>query len=116
MISPFLSVLLMATQYEPNLNQVQQQRVNPSLQAETIDLGINQVAREFQRQEAGLRDNMKAMADNQRALERSNATQNNRAKQDFKNLEKLSDFSQTLSKNLVEGQKKENEKIKKIII
>lgn len=102
----------MATQYEPNLNQVQQQRVNPSLQAETIDLGINQVAREFQRQEAGLRDNMKAMADNQRALERSTATQNNRAKQDFKNLEKLSDFSQTLSKNLVEGQEKENEKIK----
>ncbi len=85
MISPFLSVLLMATQYEPNFKQIPSPQINPSLQAETIDLGINQVANEFSRQEAGLRDNMKAMAENQKAIQNELGVQAARSEQDWRN-------------------------------
>ena len=66
--------------------------MSPQNNAEQIDLGINRVAAEFSRQEAGMRSNLQAMAENQKAMQRSMRTQMDRSEMDWKNYEKLAEF------------------------
>jgi hypothetical protein len=98
--------------FQPNFNQIQAPGVSPQNNAEQIDLGINRVAAEFSRQESGMRQNLQAMAENQKAMQRSMKTQMDRSQMDWKNYEKLADFSSTIADELVENQKKVNERVK----
>ena len=98
--------------FQPNFNQIQAPGVSPQNNAEQIDLGINRVAAEFSRQESGMRQNLQAMAENQKAMQRSMKTQMDRSEMDWKNYEKLADFSSTIADQLVENQKKVNERVK----
>jgi len=108
MILPFL---LIAMQYNPEFNQIKAPQVSPQLNPGQVNLGIDRVAAEFDRQEAGLRKNMDQMRENERALQRSLQTQFDRSNQDWKNYEKLAKFSSTLATTLVENQKKVNERV-----
>ncbi len=87
--------------FQANFNQIQAPRVNPQIQAEQIDLGIDKVAAEFQRQESGLKSNMQQMQNNQTAMQNSIRTQMKRSEMDWRGLEKLTDFSKTLEKMLL---------------
>ena len=101
MTPPLLSLLLIMQPFQANFNQIQAPRVNPQIQAEQIDLGIDKVAAEFQRQESGLKSNMQQMQNNQTAMQNSIRTQMKRSEMDWKGLEKLTDFSKTLEKMLL---------------
>ena len=68
--------------FQPNFNQIQAPGVSPQNNAEQIDLGINRVAAEFSRQESGMRQNLQAMAENQKAMQRSMKTQMDRSQMD----------------------------------
>ena len=113
MIPPFIPVLLMATQYNPEFNQIKAPQMTPQLNPGQVDLGIERVSAEFSRQESGLRENMKQMRDNQAAMQRSAKTEMDRTEMDWKNYIKLADFSKTISDQLVENQKDENKRIMK---
>ena len=54
---------------------------------------------------------MKAMAENQKAIQNELGVQAARSEQDWRNYEKLAGFSKTLSDNLVDNQKKENKRV-----
>lgn len=82
MTSPLLSLLLIMQPFQANFNQIQAPRVNPQIQAEQIDLGIDKVAAEFQRQESGLKSNMQQMQNNQTAMQNSIRTQMKRSEMD----------------------------------
>ena len=57
----------MAQQYDPNFNQVPLPAVNPQMAAPVgVDLGIQRVEAEFNRQEAGLRENIAQQKQNMR--------------------------------------------------
>ena len=100
----------MAT-YNPEFNQIQAPQIQPQLNPGRVDVGISQVSAEFSRQEAGLRSNLQQMRENEAAMQRSMKTQMDRSAMDWKNYEKLAQFSSTLSDQLVENQEEENKRI-----
>jgi len=97
-------------QYQPDFNQVQAQQIQPQLNPGQVDLGIDKVAAEFSRQERGMKQNLEQERANFQAMQRSAKTLMDRSDMDWKNYEKLADFSSTLGTQLVERQKKENKR------
>ena len=101
----------MAQQYDPNFNQVPLPAINPQMAAPVgVDLGIQRVEAEFNRQEAGLRENIAQQRQNMRILEQSAQTQMRRTEQDWKSYEKLKDFSETVGRLIVDRQQDVNAK------
>ena len=80
-----------------NFNQIQTPAINPQLNAQQINLGIDQVQAEFNRQEQGLQANKEQMRANQMAMERSLKTGAERSRMNWENLNELTKFSKTLS-------------------
>jgi len=80
-----------------NFNQIQAPAINPQLNAQQINLGIDLVQAEFNRQEQGMRANKEQMQRNQLAMERSLKTGAERSRMNWESLDQLTEFSKTLS-------------------
>jgi predicted carbohydrate-binding protein with CBM5 and CBM33 domain len=98
--------------FQPNFNQIQAPSTSPSLNAEQINLGIDKVAAEFDRQSRGLKANQQQMRQNQDARLRSIDTQMQRTMSNWEDYKGLETFSKSLAEKLVENQEKKNERIK----
>ena len=84
-------------------------QVQPQLRRDTVDLGINQQANEFERQNRGA-DRVQAQVEkNQKQMLNNLKTEAKNSGLKFDDMKKLADFSQTLTEKVVGYQKFKNE-------
>jgi len=84
-------------------------QVQPQLRRDTVDLGINQQAAEFERQNRGA-DRVQAQVEkNQQQMLNNLKTEAKNSGLKFEDMKKLADFSQTLTEKVVGYQKFKNE-------
>jgi len=93
--------------FEFNIESLGQ--VQPQLQRETADLGINQQAQEFERQERGAERVQRQVEANQKMMIENMQTQAKNAGVKYDDLKTLAKFSQTLTEKVVGYQQFKNE-------
>ena len=93
--------------FEFNIESLGQ--VQPQLQRETADLGISQVANEFERQERGAERVQRQVEANQKMMIENMQTQAENAGVKYDDLKTLAKFSQTLTEKVVGYQQFKNE-------
>lgn len=93
--------------FEFNIESLGQ--VQPQLQRETADLGINQQAQEFERQERGAERVQRQVEANQKMMIENMQTQAENAGVKYDDLKTLASFSKTLTEKVVGYQQFKNE-------
>jgi len=76
-------------------------QVQPQLRRDTADLGINQQAQEFERQERGAERVQRQVEKNQQAMLDNLKTEAYNTGLEFEDMRKLANFSQTLTEKVV---------------
>ena len=84
-------------------------QVQPQLRRDTADLGINQQAQEFERQERGAERVQRQVEKNQQAMLDNLKTEAYNTGLEFEDMRKLANFSQTLTEKVVGYQQFKNE-------
>ena len=84
-------------------------QVQPQLRRDTADLGINQQAQEFERQERGAERVQRQVEKNQQALLDNLNTEAYNTGLEFEDMRMLANFSQTLTEKVVGYQQYKNE-------